>query len=95
VTRPGGVCIWVGVPNLAAEATIPSALMVLENKSIVGTVYGSANVRTDFVKLVEFAKKGELDLKGMVSRRIALEEVNDAFRAMMEGEVIRSVIVYG
>jgi S-(hydroxymethyl)glutathione dehydrogenase/alcohol dehydrogenase len=69
--------------------------MVLENKSIVGTVYGSANVRTDFVKLVEFAKKGELDLKGMVSRRIALEEVNDAFRAMMEGEVIRSVIVYG
>jgi len=68
--------------------------MVLENKSIVGTVYGSANVRTDFVKLLEFSKKGELDLKGMVSRRIALEEVNDAFRAMMEGEVIRSVIVY-
>jgi len=94
VTRPGGVCIWVGVPNLATEATIPSALMVLENKSIVGTVYGSANVRTDFVKLLEFSKKGELDLKGMVSRRIALEEVNDAFRAMMEGEVIRSVIVY-
>jgi Zn-dependent alcohol dehydrogenase len=30
----------------------------------------------------------------MVSRRIALEEVNDAFRAMIEGEVIRSVIVY-
>lgn len=94
VTRPGGVCVWVGVPNIAAEATIPAALIVLENKSIVGTVYGSANVRTDFVKLVEFAKKGELDLKGMVSRRIALEEVNDAFRAMMEGEVIRSVIVY-
>jgi Zn-dependent alcohol dehydrogenase len=30
----------------------------------------------------------------MVSRRIALEDVNDAFRAMTAGEVIRSVIDY-
>jgi Zn-dependent alcohol dehydrogenase len=29
----------------------------------------------------------------MVSRHIALDEVNDAFRAMEAGEVIRSVIV--
>jgi Zn-dependent alcohol dehydrogenase len=30
----------------------------------------------------------------MVSRRIKLADVNDAFRAMLEGEVIRSVIAY-
>jgi Zn-dependent alcohol dehydrogenase len=30
----------------------------------------------------------------MISRRIKLDEVNDAFRAMQEGEVIRSVIDY-
>jgi Zn-dependent alcohol dehydrogenase len=29
----------------------------------------------------------------MVTRRISLGEVNDAFRAMEAGEVIRSVIV--
>jgi Zn-dependent alcohol dehydrogenase len=29
----------------------------------------------------------------MVSRRISLDEVNDAFRDMEAGEVIRSVIV--
>jgi Zn-dependent alcohol dehydrogenase len=29
----------------------------------------------------------------MVSRRIKLDEINDAFRAMEAGEVIRSVIV--
>jgi Zn-dependent alcohol dehydrogenase len=29
----------------------------------------------------------------MVSRRIKLDEVNDAFTAMKAGEVIRSVIV--
>ena len=94
ITRPGGVVCWVGIPNIAEEVSIPGALCALENKTIVGTVYGSANVKQDFVKVVEFAKKGDLDLKSMVSRELALEEVNDSFRAMLEGEVIRSVIVY-
>jgi S-(hydroxymethyl)glutathione dehydrogenase/alcohol dehydrogenase len=60
----------------------------------VGTIYGSANVRTDFVKFINFAKEGKLDLEGMVSQRIKLEDVNDAFTAMLEGDVIRSVITY-
>src|SRR6185503_14010478 len=91
MTRPGGVCCWVGIPNMMAEVSIPAAMIALENKSIVGTLYGSANVRTDMVKFVELAKKGDLQLQKMVSRRIKLEEINDAFRAMLEGEVIRSV----
>jgi Zn-dependent alcohol dehydrogenase len=33
-----------------------------------------------------------LDLEGMSSRRIQIEDVNDAFRAMRDGEVIRPVI---
>ncbi len=94
MTRPGGVCCWVGVPGMAEETSVPAALCVLENKSIVGTIYGSACVNTDFVKLIEFVKSGDLELKKMVSREIALAEVNDSFRAMLEGEVIRSVIVY-
>jgi S-(hydroxymethyl)glutathione dehydrogenase / alcohol dehydrogenase len=36
---------------------------------------------------------GRLDLNAMVSRRVKLDEINDAFRAMQAGEVIRSVIV--
>jgi Zn-dependent alcohol dehydrogenase len=31
---------------------------------------------------------------GLISRRIKIEEVDDAFRAMQAGEVIRSVIDY-
>jgi S-(hydroxymethyl)glutathione dehydrogenase/alcohol dehydrogenase len=94
MTRPGGVCCWVGVPNMMDEVSVPAAMIVFESKSIVGTLYGSANVRTDFVKLIELAKKGDLELGKMVSRRIKIEEINDAFRAMLEGEVIRSVVVY-
>jgi Zn-dependent alcohol dehydrogenase len=34
-----------------------------------------------------------LDLDGMVSREIRLTELDEAFRAMLAGEVIRSVVV--
>jgi S-(hydroxymethyl)glutathione dehydrogenase/alcohol dehydrogenase len=38
-------------------------------------------------------ESGRLDLASMVSRRIELDEVNDALGAMEAGEVMRSVIV--
>ena len=37
---------------------------------------------------------GRLNLDAMVSRTIALDEINAAFDAMMRGEVVRSVISY-
>jgi S-(hydroxymethyl)glutathione dehydrogenase/alcohol dehydrogenase len=43
---------------------------------------------------VRLWRHGKLDLEGMISRRIKLEEINDAFRAMQAGEVVRSVIGY-
>jgi S-(hydroxymethyl)glutathione dehydrogenase/alcohol dehydrogenase len=50
-------------------------------------------VRRDFPRFVELAETGRLDLGALVSRHIHLDEVDDAFRAMEAGEVIRSVIV--
>jgi len=39
-------------------------------------------------------RAGKLDLEALVTRRIALDDLEDAFRAMEAGEVARSVIVY-
>jgi Zn-dependent alcohol dehydrogenase len=41
---------------------------------------------------IDVAGRRCLDIGSMVSRHISLDEVNDAFRAMEAGEVIRSVI---
>jgi S-(hydroxymethyl)glutathione dehydrogenase / alcohol dehydrogenase len=45
-------------------------------------------------KLVNWYREGKLKLEELISRRIQLDEVNDAFRAMEAGEVARSVIQY-
>jgi len=57
-----------------------------------GKAYTDLINRVDFPRFVALAETGRLDLGTMVSRRIHLHEVNDAFRAMEAGEVIRSVI---
>jgi len=54
---------------------------------------GSSQIRADFPRYVALAEAGRLDIGSMISRRIVLDDVNDALRAMDAGEVIRTVIV--
>ena len=61
---------------------------------ILGSLYGSAQIAYDFPRLVRLAETGQLDLGAMVSRTITLDQINDSFRAMQAGEVIRSVVSY-
>jgi S-(hydroxymethyl)glutathione dehydrogenase/alcohol dehydrogenase len=94
LARPGGTVVWVGIPKVTDEVALPSAVMVLQNKRVLGTIYGSANVRRDMLTIIDYSVRGELDVAGMVTQRIGLAEVNEAFTAMLEGDVVRSVIVY-
>jgi S-(hydroxymethyl)glutathione dehydrogenase / alcohol dehydrogenase len=91
--RRGGTAVVVGMPRMDSMVTFPGFAMFYEEKRLLGCVYGSAQVRRDFPRFVHLVETGRLDLGTMVSRRIKLDEVNDAFTAMKAGEVIRSVIV--
>jgi S-(hydroxymethyl)glutathione dehydrogenase / alcohol dehydrogenase len=91
--RSGGTAVAVGVSRFDADVSIPSFPLVLGEKRLIGTVYGSAQVRRDFPRLIELVETGRLDIGDMVSRTISLDEINKGFDAMKNGEVIRSVIV--
>jgi S-(hydroxymethyl)glutathione dehydrogenase/alcohol dehydrogenase len=93
MTRRGGTTVVVGMPRVDSEVTFAGFPLFYEGKKILGCLYGSAQVRRDFSRLIGLIETGRLDVGAMVSRRVKLEEVNDAFRAMEAGEVIRSVIV--
>jgi S-(hydroxymethyl)glutathione dehydrogenase/alcohol dehydrogenase len=55
---------------------------------------GSNHFRTDMPQYVEFYLQGRLKLDELVSRRLNLEDINDAFEYMKEGSVARSVITF-
>ena len=93
MARQGGTAVIVGMPRMDATVTFPAWQLFGGEKRLLGCVYGSAQVKRDFHRFIGLAETGRLDLGAMVSRRISLDEVNDAFGAMQAGEVIRSVIV--
>ena len=56
--------------------------------------YGNARPRRDFPLLARAYLDGSLMLDELISRRIALDEINDGFAALKRGESIRSVIIF-
>ncbi len=90
--RRGGTAVVVGVGRLDQKVEFNAFEFFYNDKILRGSMYGSANVRTFMPELCRLWKAGKLDLESMISRRIKVDEVNDAFRAMEAGEVIRSVI---
>jgi S-(hydroxymethyl)glutathione dehydrogenase/alcohol dehydrogenase len=44
--------------------------------------------------MARWALEGRLDLDGMVTHEVGLRDLDEAFRAMLAGEVIRSVVVF-
>ena len=93
-TRRGGTTVVVGAGRMDAMVQFSAFELFYMEKKLLGCWYGSADVRTDFARLLRFWRNGTLDLEGMITRRIDLSEVNEAFEACRKGEVIRSVIEF-
>jgi S-(hydroxymethyl)glutathione dehydrogenase/alcohol dehydrogenase len=92
--KRGGKAVIVGVPRLGEEVSVQAWSFPLEEKSIIGSLYGSANMQRDMPRLIDLYMQKRLKIDELISRRIKLEDVNSAFEAMEKGEVARSVIVY-
>lgn len=92
--KRGGKAIIVGVVGMGTEVSVQGFSLALEEKSLIGSLYGSANFRRDMPGLVDLYMQKRLKIDELVSRRIKLEQVNEAFDAMEKGEVARSVIIF-
>jgi len=90
----GGTAVMVGVVPVGVLVGIPLFDLVLSGKRIVGSMMGDNRFRIDMPRYCDFYLDGRLRLDEMISARIRLEEVNDAFAKMKAGAVARSVIVF-
>ena len=94
MARRGGTAVVVGMPRMDATLTVPGMRSSSRSeKRLLRLLYGSAQVQPRLPALRRLVETGRLDLGRWSSRRITLDEVNDAFEPMEAGEVIRSVMV--
>jgi S-(hydroxymethyl)glutathione dehydrogenase/alcohol dehydrogenase len=89
MVRPGGTAVAVGVnfDNL----TLPGSGF-LQEKRLVGSLYGSADVQAQIPRIVDLYMEGKLLLDELVTKRRPLSELNEAFADLRAGAVIRTVI---
>ena len=92
MTRRGGTSCIVGVGRMEETFALSAFEMFFSEKTLVGSMYGGADVRTDFNRFLRLYKSGRLDLEGMISRRIHIDEVNDAMACIGDADIIRQVI---
>jgi S-(hydroxymethyl)glutathione dehydrogenase/alcohol dehydrogenase len=59
---------------------------------VVGSLFGSANPRSDIPKLLELDAKGQFDLGGLITRSYPIEGVNDGYRDLRDGLNIRGIL---
>lgn len=93
--KGGTVVVTAISPISSNEASISLFQLAMWNKEIKGTVFGSLNPRVDIPRLLDMYRHGQLKLEELVTKRYALDEINEGYRAMLEGENIRGVIVHG
>ena len=89
----GGTATVIGMVPEGEMVEIEAAELI-NDKTLRGSNMGSNRFRVDMPNYVDFYLDGRLKLDAMISRRIRLEDVNDAFAEMKRGEVARSVITF-
>lgn len=90
--RRGGTAVIVGMGNMQKTVEFNAFELFYFEKKLLGSFYGSADVRTDFNRVLRLWKAGRIDLEGLITRRDSLDGLDEAFRAMEAGEVIRTVL---
>ena len=94
LARPGGTITLVGMTAQGRRATFDVYRFVEDGKQLRGSNYGSATPAVDFPRIATWYAEGRLPLDLLVTKRIGLEGVEDAFAAMRRGDGARRVVVY-
>jgi S-(hydroxymethyl)glutathione dehydrogenase / alcohol dehydrogenase len=88
-----GLATMIGVAGKGETLDIVPRLLIT-GRRVTGSSFGGVKGRTQVPQLVDRWLAGEIDADALVTRRIALDEVNDAFAAMERQEGIRTVITF-
>src|SRR5215469_14828035 len=92
-THRGGMAVMVGVCPAGTRLSVDPALL-LQQRTLTGTSFGGGHQRTDVPMLIDLFMEGRYRLRELISRRMPLSQINEAFDLLRNGEVKRSVIVY-
>jgi len=89
----GGTATIIGMIPVGVKIEIEGRAFLGE-KRLQGSLMGSNHFPVDMPRLVEFYLQGRLKLDELISKRLKLDDINDAVDELRRGELARSVIMF-
>lgn len=91
MARDGGRLVLVGVASAGQTAPLEINRLVRRGLTVRGSF--GCRVRADMPELLRLAASGRVRPGASITRRLKLEEINDAYGAMERGEILGRAIV--
>ena len=93
-TRRGGTTVTVGLPHPEQRLDIQAVSLVTEERTLKGSYLGSCVPGRDIPAFVAAYREGRLPVDELLTHRIALDEVNEAFDRLAAGAAVRQAIIF-
>jgi S-(hydroxymethyl)glutathione dehydrogenase/alcohol dehydrogenase len=90
----GGKATIAGVMSPGAAVEVAGLPLVIGERCIQGSYMGSVRPPIDIPRYVELYMQGKLKVEQLISQRIRLDQINEAFDDLARGSVARSVILF-
>lgn len=91
----GGRLVHTSVAPIAeTEVNLNLFELTLQEKQLVGSIFGSANPRRDIPRLLGMYQAGQLMLDELITETYTLDDINVGYDAMRSGDNIRGMVMY-
>jgi S-(hydroxymethyl)glutathione dehydrogenase/alcohol dehydrogenase len=91
-TRRGGTLCVVGAGAMDDNLQISMFELFFDEKRILPSLYGGGDVLRSYDRVIRLWRAGRIDLEGLITHRVRLEEINDAVDQMRSGEALRTCV---
>jgi alcohol dehydrogenase len=94
MTRRGGTTVTAGLSHPDRRFSLPHLNLVAEERTLKGSYLGSCAPSRDIPRYAKMHIAGELPVDRLLSERVRLEQLNEAFDRLAAGTTIRQVVVF-
>lgn len=94
MTRRGGTTVTAGLPPPEAALAVNVVNLVAEERTLKGSYIGTCVPSRDLPRYVALYRDGRLPVDRLMSGTIGLEDINEGFDRLADGEVVRLVVEF-
>lgn len=93
-TARGGTTVSAGLSHPDRTLALRHLTLVAEERTLKGSYHGSAVPARDIPRYIDWYLSGELPVQHLLSERLRLDGLNEAFDRLADGSSIRQVLVF-